>query len=150
MLRGARLRHPAWSMGGLRAMLRHWAGCGLPLTKAKAPLTVARHLFHFGREPWRWGSGPFALRCGVGRGKWRLHCWVCTRLRKIRIRFRECKHTSLILLVGKSLKLSIVPVLCGTVSYVILETPRTYNVCAVSSQLAEMLRKTINMSKKRR
>ena len=37
----------------------------------------------------------------MGRGNGRLYCWVCTPPRKIRIRFRECKHTSLILLVGK-------------------------------------------------
>jgi hypothetical protein len=62
---------------------------------------------------------------GVGRRIGRLHCWVRTPLRKIRARFQEYKHTSLTFLVGKSLKLSIVPVLCGRVSYVILEIRNT-------------------------
>jgi hypothetical protein len=36
----------------------------------------------------------------VGRGDQRSCCWVCTPPRKIRVRFRECKHTSLTFLVG--------------------------------------------------
>jgi hypothetical protein len=49
-------------VGGLRAVLWQWAGDGLPLPQAKAPLTVARGVIHFGPEPWRWGSGSFALQ----------------------------------------------------------------------------------------
>jgi hypothetical protein len=39
---------------------------------------------------------------GVGRGKWRLHCWAGTPPRKIRARIQEHKHTSLNSLVGES------------------------------------------------
>jgi hypothetical protein len=49
----------------------------------------------FGPESWRWGSGSLALRVGVGRRNGRLHCWVCTPSRKIRVQLQECKHTSL-------------------------------------------------------
>jgi hypothetical protein len=36
---------------------------------------------------------------GVGRGNGRLHCWVRTPHRKIRVQFRGHKHTSLTFLV---------------------------------------------------
>src|SRR5215216_1487025 len=40
---------------------------------------------------------------GAGRRNWRLHCWVCTPHRKIRIQFQGNKHTSLNLTVHESL-----------------------------------------------
>jgi hypothetical protein len=43
---------------------------------------------------------------GVGRGDQRSCCWVCTPPRKIRHRFRGCKHTSLIFLIVNSPKLN--------------------------------------------
>jgi hypothetical protein len=46
-------------------VLWHWAGGGLPLPQAKAPLTVARPVILFGPEPWRWGSGTVAAGWGV-------------------------------------------------------------------------------------
>ncbi len=83
-------------MGGLRAVLGQWAGGGLPLPQAKAPHTVGRRVILFGLEPCQWGFGTFALRGGVGRGNWWLHCWACTLHRKIRVQFQERKHTSLV------------------------------------------------------
>jgi hypothetical protein len=55
-------------VGGLRAVLGHWAGGSLPLPYAKEPSTVARGVIHSGPEPWQWGSGSFMLGVGVGRG----------------------------------------------------------------------------------
>jgi len=55
----------------MRAVLGHCAGGGLRLPHDKAPSTVAQRVIHyFGPEPWRWGSGTFALRVGrdVGMG----------------------------------------------------------------------------------
>jgi hypothetical protein len=111
-------------VGGLRAVLGYRSG-GLRLPQAKAPSTVARLVILFGPESY--SRAPVLLCCGVGVGRenWRSSCWECTPPRKIRIRFQGYKHTSLTFLVGKSLKLSIVPVLCGTVSNVILEIRNT-------------------------
>ena len=64
MLRGARLRHAAWCVGGLRAVLGQWAGDSLPLPQAKAPSTVGRLVILFGPEPHWQGSGTFVLRGG--------------------------------------------------------------------------------------
>src|SRR5918993_5292338 len=64
MLWGTCLRHAAWWLGGLRAVLGQWAGSGLRLPQAKAPLTVARLVILFGPEPWQWSSGSFVLRGG--------------------------------------------------------------------------------------
>jgi hypothetical protein len=54
----------------MRAMLGHWAGCGLPLPQAKSPLTIARLVILFGPEPHCQGSGAFVLGVGwvVGMG----------------------------------------------------------------------------------
>jgi hypothetical protein len=113
MLRGARLRHGAWRVGGLRAVLGQWAGGSLPLPQAKAPSTVARLVIHVGPESYCQGSGSFALRGGVGRRNGRLHCWVCTPPRKIRAQLHGCKHTSLIFLVGEFYALRLYGVLGG-------------------------------------
>jgi hypothetical protein len=53
----------------MRAVLRQWAGGGLPLPKAKASFTVARGVITFGPESHWWGSGPFELRGGGGSRK---------------------------------------------------------------------------------
>jgi hypothetical protein len=83
-------------------VLWQWAGGGLHLPRAKSPSTVARGVTLFGPESYCQGSGSLVLGVGVGRGKWRLHRWVCTPPRKIRARFRRNKHTSLIISVGES------------------------------------------------
>jgi hypothetical protein len=62
MLRGTCVRCAAWCVGGLRAVLWQWAGGGLPLPYAKAPLTVARLVILFGPEPWQWDFGPMRER----------------------------------------------------------------------------------------
>jgi hypothetical protein len=85
----------------LRAVLGHWAGDGLPLPQAKSPPTVERRVTLFRPEPWQWGSGFWCCVVGVGRGIGQLHCRERTPLRKIRRRFQDCKHTSLISLVGE-------------------------------------------------
>jgi hypothetical protein len=59
-------------MGGLRAVLWQWTGCGLPLPQAKAPSTVARCVIHFWPEPHCQGSGAFVLRGGSGSQEWPL------------------------------------------------------------------------------
>jgi hypothetical protein len=64
MLRGARVRHAARCVGGLRAVFGHRSGSGLRLPQAEAPPTVARRSILFGPEPHCRGSG--FLRCGVG------------------------------------------------------------------------------------
>jgi hypothetical protein len=74
-------------VGGMRAMLGHWAGAGIRLPYAKAPSTVARCVILFGPES-QWRSSGF-LVLGVGRRNGRLHYWVCTPLRKIRAGFME-------------------------------------------------------------
>ena len=56
-------------MGGLRAVLWHWAGGSLPLPQAKALSTVAGLVILFGLEPWQWDSGSFVLRGGGGSRK---------------------------------------------------------------------------------
>ena len=66
MLRGSRLRRAARCVGGLRALLWQWAGCGIPLPQTKAPSTVARLVILFGPESYCQGSGPFALRGSGG------------------------------------------------------------------------------------
>jgi hypothetical protein len=48
----------------MRAVLWQWAGGGLPLPQAKAPLTVARLVILFDPEPWQWDSGSLAFRVG--------------------------------------------------------------------------------------
>src|SRR5215217_1650923 len=101
MLGGTCVRRAAWWLGGMRAVLWHWAGGGLPLPQAKAPPTLARLVILFEPESWQWGSGSFALRGGGGRRNGLLHCWVRTPPGKIRSQFRGCKHTSLIFLVGE-------------------------------------------------
>jgi hypothetical protein len=74
MLRGTCVRHAASWVGGLREMLGNCADSGLRLPQAKAPLTLARRVIHFGPEPYRQGSGSFALRVGgVGRRNGQLH-----------------------------------------------------------------------------
>jgi hypothetical protein len=74
------------------------AGCGLLLPQAKSPLTVARQVIHIEPEPCEWGSGSLVLRVGgVGRRNGRLHRWERAPPRKIRCRFRECKHILLML-----------------------------------------------------
>jgi len=67
MLGGTCLRYAAWWLGAMRAVLRHWAGGGLPLPQAKSSLTVARRVTLFGPESHCQGSSSFALRVGVGR-----------------------------------------------------------------------------------
>ena len=95
MLRGACVRHAAWWLGGLRAVLWQWAGGGLRLPQARTPPTVARRVIHFGPESRCQGSGSVVLRGGVGRRNGQLHCWMGTPPRKIRARFQGYKHTSL-------------------------------------------------------
>jgi hypothetical protein len=70
MLRGACLRHAARRVGGLRAVLWQWAGCGLRLPQAKAPPTVARRVILFSPEPHCQGSGSFVLRGEGGSQEW--------------------------------------------------------------------------------
>jgi hypothetical protein len=69
MLRGTCLRHSAWYVGGLPAVLGHWAGGGLPLPQAEGPSTVAQRVIHIGPEPHCQGSHSFALRGGGGSRK---------------------------------------------------------------------------------
>jgi hypothetical protein len=52
------------------AVLGQWAGAGLPLPQAKAPLTIAQCVILFGPEPCQWGSGSFALRGEGGSQEW--------------------------------------------------------------------------------
>jgi hypothetical protein len=86
-------------VGGLQAVLGHWAGGGLRLPQAKSPLTVARCVIHIGPEPCQWGSGSFVLRGGGGSRKLAAALLGVHTPRKIRARFQECKHTSLNLIV---------------------------------------------------
>jgi len=57
-------------VGGLRAVLWQWAGCGLPLPQAESPLTVARLVVLFGPESHCQGSGSFVLRGEGGSQEW--------------------------------------------------------------------------------
>jgi hypothetical protein len=70
MLRGARVRHGAWCVGGLRAVLWQWASGGLPLPQAKAPSTVARLVIHFGPEPPLAGLRFICVVGGGGSQEW--------------------------------------------------------------------------------
>src|SRR5215203_1507875 len=70
MLRGTCVRHAAWCVGGLRAVLRHWASGGLRLPQDKAPLTVARCVILYGPEPHCQGSGSFVSWGGGGSQEW--------------------------------------------------------------------------------
>jgi hypothetical protein len=67
MLRGARLRRPAWCLGDLRAILGHGEGCGLRLPQAEAFVhgSAASDSLWAG-APLR-GSGPSCFGVGVGR-----------------------------------------------------------------------------------
>ena len=49
------MQRGAW--GGMRAVLGHCAGCGLPLPQAKAPSTAERRVILFGPELCQWDSG---------------------------------------------------------------------------------------------
>jgi hypothetical protein len=60
---------------------------------------VARFVILFGRSPGNVAPVHLCWGMGVGRGKWRLHCWMCAPPRKIRRKFQERKHTSLTFLV---------------------------------------------------
>jgi hypothetical protein len=66
MLRGTCLRYAAWCLGGMRAVLWHGSGGGLPLPQDKAPSTLARGVIHFGPESRQWDSGSLVLRSGGG------------------------------------------------------------------------------------
>src|SRR5215208_7710815 len=68
MLCGTCLRHAAWCVGSLRAVLWQWAGGGLRLPQAKAPSTVARLMILIRPESHWQGSGSLCLEVGVGRG----------------------------------------------------------------------------------
>jgi hypothetical protein len=93
------------SVGGMRAVLGHWASDGLPLPQATAPSAVARVVILFGPEPHCQGSGSFVLGEGVGRRNGRSQRWVRTPHQKICHHFQEFKDTSLIFLVGKCCEL---------------------------------------------
>ena len=75
-------------LGGLRAVLGHCAGRGLPLPQAKSPYTVARIVINFEPEPHRQGSDSLAL-VGVGRRNGRSHCWACIPPRKYAPTFKD-------------------------------------------------------------
>jgi hypothetical protein len=63
------VRHAAWRVGALRAMLGHCTSGGLPLPQAKGPSTVARLVIHFEPESHSRGSGSFVVRGGGGSQK---------------------------------------------------------------------------------
>ena len=98
-------------MRGTGAEAFEGVGDGLRLAKAKAPSTVARCVIHFGPESHCQGSGSLVLRGGgvVENGRCVPGC-AHPHL-KIRYRFREYKHTSLIFLVGEFCELRLYAVL---------------------------------------
>ena len=95
MLSGACVRHAAWCLGALRAMLGHCTSGGLPLPQAKGPSTVARLVIHFEPESHSRGSGSFVVRGGGGSQKVVVALQAWTPPRKIRRQFQGYKHISL-------------------------------------------------------
>ena len=87
MLRGARLRRAARSVGCLRAVLGNGSCGGVRLPQTEAPPTIARRVIHYGPESHCRGSGSLCCGVRVGRRNGRSRCRVRTPPRKTRAGF---------------------------------------------------------------
>jgi hypothetical protein len=87
---------------------RRMSYCPRPGAYCQAQDSGAMNIHSLSREAQTWLDGDSTVlklstngRVGVGRRNWLLHRWVRTPPRKIRSRFRGCKHTSLGFLGGE-------------------------------------------------